>query len=41
MGRLPTIKEYTEFITEKEIEKEKSSSTRIRWDVPLLPTLST
>ncbi|XP_050737207.1 nucleolar protein dao-5-like isoform X1 [Eriocheir sinensis] len=30
VGRLPTIKEYTEFITEKEIEKEKSSSTRIR-----------
>ncbi|KAK8389508.1 hypothetical protein O3P69_008895 [Scylla paramamosain] len=30
LGRLPTIKEYTEFITEKEMEKEKSSSTRIR-----------
>ncbi|ROT70677.1 hypothetical protein C7M84_011032 [Penaeus vannamei] len=30
LGRLPTIKEYTEFITEKELEKEKSSSTRIR-----------
>ncbi|KAK8750083.1 hypothetical protein OTU49_015233 [Cherax quadricarinatus] len=30
MGRLPTIKEYTEFITEKELEKEKSCSTRIR-----------
>ncbi|XP_071543701.1 uncharacterized protein [Panulirus ornatus] len=29
LGRLPTIKEYTEFINEKELE-EKSSSTRIR-----------
>ncbi|XP_066944829.1 uncharacterized protein [Macrobrachium rosenbergii] len=30
LGRLPTIKEYTEFISDKEFEKEKSSSTRIR-----------
>ncbi|KAL7644076.1 UNVERIFIED_CONTAM: hypothetical protein RMT77_004888 [Armadillidium vulgare] len=28
--RLPTIKEYAEFISEREIERDKSSSTRIR-----------